>query len=843
MKPRTVQCSRAQPVKSANLPLLSRFPAVLVLAVSCLLVLLTPLARAGVTLQMQINRNCQEGSSPYYLIFPSFVTNSPVPPDTAYFAWSSSSSQDSGNYADLLPDGSNPGGDGYYGDDFPAFLSDMTNLWTLMVTNDTSTNFYSFRFSSFASNLMPFINVTFPVNGSTNVTNQLTFTWNGTTNLGSPFVQTTDPGDMFVESTSLDPTATNWPSPRALYYGGTFNFLVLYGEDSSASIVASIPTNGLGQSLPGWGSSSSVSVYADTSFTALNPFGTNPIPLGAALNNTNLTWVTSGDANWFGEAPISEDGLAAAQSGELQANQTSVLQTTVTGPGLLTFWWQTTGIVQDDFDLEFDVDGQDTNDVFSQNTWSQTSYAISAGTHTLTWTAISDDNFDTNDFGFVDLVTFATAPPPSPGQWTATGALSNAIYLQTTTLLPNGKVLVAGGSDNDGNATAGVQLYNPATGAWQGTNPMPVARFQHTATLLTNGYVLIAGGITNYSAAGLVPAVEIYNPTNSTWTATGPMHFPRYGHTATLLPNGQVLVAGGLGTNTSSSNNLIEILPSETYNPNTGLWATNAAMLAGRMSGHTATLLQNGQVLVAGGAITNNILVTGECELFDPATSNWTATASMQDTLAFHTATLLPNGKVLVAGGDTDFGSFGGFSYDPLTDAELYDPNLQTWTMTGSLNNRHDDHTATLLTNGLVLVAGTAVEVFTTNSAELYNPAVGVWTTAAQMKFPRNQFTAVLLPNGQILAVGGLISTAELYNSVLAITISNMVRLGSGAFQFNWANTPGSSNDVLYSTNVATPFTNWTVLSGSSEISSGQFQFTDSQATNNPRRFYRVRSP
>ena len=845
MKKRTVQCSGGPRTNSSNLTPFSRLisaGAFRALALFGLLVLLAPASRAGITIQMQINRNCQEGGPAYYLIFPSLVTNTPVPPDTAYFIWSSTSSQDSGNFADLLPDGSNPGGDGFYGDNFPAFLADMTNLWTLMVTNDTSTNFYSFRFSSFASNLMPFVQVTFPANGSTNVTNQPTFTWNGTTNLTSLGVQTTDPGDVFVENASLAPTATNWPSPKPLYYGGTFNFFFNYGEDTSATIVASTPTNGLGQSLPGWGSTSSVSDYADTTFTTFNPFGTNPIPLGAALNYTNLTWVTSGDSNWFGEAPVSEDGLAAAQSGILQDNQSSVLQTTVTGPGLLTFWWQTTG-QPDNFDLEFADNGSDVADIGSQTSWQQYSHPVAAGSHTVTWTATSGTGSSPTDAGFVDIVTYSNFTAPSPGQWTATGVMSNAIYLQSTTLLPNGKVLVAGGSDNNNNPTANVELYNPATGLWTSTNPLPDERFYHTATLLTNGYVLVTGGVSNFSGPGLSRTALLYNPTNSTWTATGPMHYPRYGHTATLLGDGTVLVAGGIGTNLPNTN-LAEILPAEVYNPITSNWTVKGSLSQGRYN-FTATLLPNGQVLIAGGEITNNFLVTGECELYDPGSGTFSATMSMLDTVGNHTATLLPDGKVLVAGGDTSFGSFGGFSYDTLTDAEIYDPNSQTWSMTGSMKAPHDFHTATLLTNGLVLEAGTAYYNTPSDSAELYDPVFQVWTTAAAMNFPRNNLNALLLPNGQVLAVGGLQATAELYNSIVlpTITISNMVRLGSGAFQFNWTNFPGSSNDVLYSTNVATPFTNWTVLNGSSEISSGHFQFTDSQATNSPRRFYRVRSP
>ncbi len=804
--------------------------------------LAAPFARAGVTIQLQINRNCQEGGPAYYLVFPILATNTPVPSNTAYFAWSPSSSQDSGMYADLLPDGSNPDGGGYYGDDYPAFIADITGLWTLKVTNDTSTNFYSFRFSSIASNAMPFVQVTFPTNGATNVPNQPTFTWSGATNFQSLFVQATDQSNSVTESANLSPAATNWPSPSPLYYGGNFNFLVVYGSDSSSNIVSTTPTNGLGQSLSGWSSTSSLSVYADANFTMANPFGNGPIPLGIALNNTNLTWSTSGDAVWYGEPGISEDGLAAARSGSLMDNQSSVLQTTITGPGLVTFWWETLG-QPDQFDLEFDVDGSYRADIGWQTSWQQMSFPIAAGSHTLTWTTTSGTGSDPGDAGFVDIVTFSNFTAPAPGAWTATGVMSNTIYLQSTTLLTNGLVLVAGGSDNNNNPAALVQLYNPATGLWQVTNSLHAARFGHTATLLTNGMVLVAGGVSNFSGAGLVQSVELYNPTNSTWSNTGSLHFPRYGHTATLLPNGMVLVAGGMGTNASNTN-LTNIYPAEFYDPNAGTWTVTGSLQVGRIS-HTATLLQNGQVLVTGGQVTNITLVTSECELYDPNGGTWSATGGMIDLLAFHTATLLPDGRVLVAGGDTVVGTFGGFSYLAVKDAEIYDPYTQNWTATGQMNSFHDNHAATLLTNGLVLVAGTAVEQFTTNSAELFDPVFGLWTTVAQMKFPRTHLTTTLLPNGQVLATGGLVATAELYNSLSAqtIVITNWAALAGGAFQFDWANTPGSSNEVLFTTNVIMPLTNWTVLGGGTEVSSGNFQFTDNLNTNKARRFYRVRSP
>jgi N-acetylneuraminic acid mutarotase len=295
---------------------------------------------------------------------------------------------------------------------------------------------------------------------------------------------------------------------------------------------------------------------------------------------------------------------------------------------------------------------------------------------------------------------------------------------------------------------------------------MATVRREHTATLLQNGKVLVAGGFNN--AIGEVATAELYDPTTGTWTNTGNLSIARHGHTATLLPNGKVLVAGGY-------NEVQTLAQAELYDPATGTW-TNTGHLNDTRGHHTATLLPNGKLLVAGGYIYTNgqSQYLSSAELYDPASGTWTLTGSLTITRSSHTATLLPNGNVLVAGGRNDD--------RVLSIAELYDPLSGSWATTGSLSQRRYVHTATLLSTGKVLVAGGhALDVFdgsppgiasyALKRTELYDPTLGTWTAAGRLTTGREQHTATLLPVGQVLVTGGYSSrdttlgSAELFDS------------------------------------------------------------------------------
>jgi hypothetical protein len=226
--------------------------------------------------------------------------------------------------------------------------------------------------------------------------------------------------------------------------------------------------------------------------------------------------------------------------------------------------------------------------------------------------------------------------------------------------------------------------------------------------------------------AALIASAATPAPSAS-FSKTGSMNFTRDSHTATLLANGQVLVTGG--DNFTPGQGFLA--SAELYNPATGKWTLTGSMSVPRVS-HDAVLLQNGQVLVAGG-YNSSPGYLASAELYNRATGTWKATGSMTTGRASFLMVLLPNGQVLAAGGD-------GF----LTSAELYNPATGTWTATGSMTIGNDTNWGVLLQNG---------EVF--NLVELYNPSTGTWSTTARDPIGASAPVA-LLSNGDIFAAGGI---------------------------------------------------------------------------------------
>lgn len=281
------------------------------------------------------------------------------------------------------------------------------------------------------------------------------------------------------------------------------------------------------------------------------------------------------------------------------------------------------------------------------------------------------------------------------------------------------------------------------TGTWNvATDTLVNQRSHHTATLLPSGQVMIAGGDTKLNA----PA-ELYDPVTDSWTASAPMNAGRFGHTATLLLNGEVLVTGGRSARGPGDHSLQSV---EIYNPNTKRWANPPNAIAVPRYGHTSTLLENGKVLVTGGHIHSRM-----AELYDPETQSWSDAGAMSINRRYHTATLLADGRVLVVGGETRHDQTG---LDITSNsAEIYDPWTNSWVYAEStMLGERKSHVASLLPNGKVLVAGgTADSGASVASAELYDPESDTWSRTIWMSADRADFTATTLKDGRIFVVGG----------------------------------------------------------------------------------------
>lgn len=297
---------------------------------------------------------------------------------------------------------------------------------------------------------------------------------------------------------------------------------------------------------------------------------------------------------------------------------------------------------------------------------------------------------------------------PATGAWSSTGSMKLARNTYLTAVLPSGKVLVAGGctTSNCSAATTAAEIYDPTTGQWSPTGSMTSIHYFSAATLLGNGKVLVEGGCNQGNCLAVTAIAELYDPASGKWTKTGSLNTARDYHTATLLANGKVLVAGGYTGGSTA----------EIYDPAKGSWTPAANMLAPQTQ-HSATLLPNGKVLAAGGNLGN--LPSSYCEVYDPAANTWTATGSMITKRNGHPTVLLASGKVLVAGG----GSYTRPKYYKVSAAELYDPATGTWSATGSMSTGRYQHGFALLLNVTVLAAGgLSNSSVALNTAELYTP-------------------------------------------------------------------------------------------------------------------------
>lgn len=361
------------------------------------------------------------------------------------------------------------------------------------------------------------------------------------------------------------------------------------------------------------------------------------------------------------------------------------------------------------------------------------------------------------------IVSAASAEPVVAGSWRTVGSTAVGHESAGLALLSDDRVLVAGGHA----LTRGrkwvlidaAELYDPKTETWQATGPLVEKRQGiWSLVVLKSGKVLLAGEHDTLSGA------ELYDRETGKWSATGKLVTGRGGHTTTLLPNGKVLIAGGIDY---SADGTPIFASAELYDPDKGTWSATGSMTVSRFK-HAAVLLASGEVLVAGGTSTepSNNRPLASAEIYNPVAGTWRTVGSMATGRELVKMQVLRDGTVLAVGGSV--GHFG--KYMALASAEIFDPTTELWTSTAALAEARTQFTMTLLGDGRVLVAA-GVRPYTTalSTAEIYDPTSGTWSAAGSMKTPRWNHRAVLLPNGDVLVVGGCdrlgeLTSVELYS-------------------------------------------------------------------------------
>jgi hypothetical protein len=319
----------------------------------------------------------------------------------------------------------------------------------------------------------------------------------------------------------------------------------------------------------------------------------------------------------------------------------------------------------------------------------------------------------------------------------------------SATGLPRGGTFTLG----TGQTFAVQQLAAPLGRAVISLGPLRSQRAgQHTATLLQNGKVLVAGGHTNVNTTDVLATAELYDPATRAFAFTGSMNVPRWGHSATLLPDGKVLMAGGYNFAGGAHANLDT---AELYDPSTGQFTLLASKMSSPRRQHTATAFADStskgmKVLIAGGIASGGAAasdvwgVTNKADLYDAATGTFAPTGNLLAGRGTHRATPVGATKILVAGG-SNFTAY-------LTSAELYDTVTGTFSATGSLatGRAHGIGNFQTFFGGGVTTGQACLA-----STEMYNPATGSFTAYATLNAARRGSAVVGQSTGRVLVAGG----------------------------------------------------------------------------------------
>ncbi|MGD0092945.1 MAG: kelch repeat-containing protein [Planctomycetota bacterium] len=412
------------------------------------------------------------------------------------------------------------------------------------------------------------------------------------------------------------------------------------------------------------------------------------------------------------------------------------------------------------------------------------------------------------------------APVVIDPSWTTTGRTTFSRKYHTSTLLNDGRVLVAGGDSvwGGGGAPQWYELFDSTSRTWSVGPGMQSARHNHTATLLKDGKVLLIGGA--FSPMWDGRACEMFDPATNTTLAAPPMSYSRFNHTATMLGNGLILVTGGFDVQDGTPQWTCEV-----YDPTAGTWTTTGNMIQGRAA-HAATVLKNGQVLVTGGfsAPTTSSggppggiggARPGVVELYDPSTMSWVATgpvSGVMNTCPYQTTTLLNSGKVLLVGGLVSRGVFNAYSNTTFQ----FDPTTFTARQLGEITARAN-HTTAVLPDGKVLVIGGQDISGYLDTCWLYDETFGPggygrWTPTSSLTYVRACHSATTLANGQILVVNGDMASATTFGdqrgtcevfdpAIRTAIVSNTNDSGPGSWRCALGGV-GEGDTITFDTNV-----------------------------------------
>ncbi len=341
---------------------------------------------------------------------------------------------------------------------------------------------------------------------------------------------------------------------------------------------------------------------------------------------------------------------------------------------------------------------------------------------------------------------------------------------------------------------------------------MSQGRWGLTATLLGDGEVVIVGGQERISFRRNAPKeAEVLSRGGSEWVKTEPLDFERTFHTATLLDDGRLLVAGGSGREIVDDERPFwsrqDLATVEIYDPGSGQWSAASSMRIARQ-GARAALLRDGRVLVIGGA--SGFSVIGDAELYDSSSDRWERAASMSVPRRFHTATLLADGRVLVVGGEATETAYSS--------AEVYDPETDSWTATADMARPRSGHAALLLEDGRVMVVGgsdlgLSEALGPETTAEVYDPVDGSWTVVATGLQPRRGHEMATISGGRVLVIGG----EDLVG--LPVTMIEIYDLASGQWGFAGSLPDGRSQLAL----VEMPDGTVLIVGGGTAVGFGDF--------------------